>query len=60
MTTVPESGANDSLVYLPIVPQHDTDFHDVEGYFLHTSLIQKRKGKQTTGEGNVGSVEQVR
>ena len=61
MTTVPESGANDSLVYLPVVPQHDTDFHDVETYFLHMSLIQKRKGKQTTGEDNVreGSAEQV-
>ena len=61
MTTVPESGGNDSLVYLPVVPQHDTDFQDVEAYFLHMSLIQKRKGKLTTGEDNVqeGSAEHV-
>ena len=61
MTTVPDSETNDSLKFLPVVPQHDTDFHDVEAYFLHMSLIQKRKAKQDTRVGTVqeGSAEQV-
>ena len=50
MTTVTDTDRNDSLMYLPVVPQHEMNYYDAETYVLYSRMLRNRWRQQNTTE----------
>ena len=48
MTTVTDTDRNDSLIYLPVVPQHEMNYYDAETHVLYSTMLHNRWRLQNT------------